>query len=63
MIFYSHTESTEAEFCTDTISPRTGKLYDYTYYMDLSKRYRDRTMQDNEYFDLQVLHRMFKWYK
>ena len=63
MIFYDRTIEEEANFCDDAASPKTGIEYTYTYYMELSKAFSNRTLKDEQYFDYCVAHRKYKWYK
>jgi hypothetical protein len=63
MIFFDHQTNEQASFCHDTCSSVNGKEYSYTYFMELSKAYRDRTLPDELYFDYCVLVNKFKWWK
>lgn len=37
------------------MSARTGKALTYAYYRDLVTRYGQRALQDDEYFDLELV--------
>lgn len=40
-------------------SPYTSKEFTYTYYCELCKKFRERSLEDSEYFDWEVL--MYKY--
>jgi hypothetical protein len=55
MIFYDYAQSEEARlYQTDKVSSRTGREFTYTYYIELTKKYRDRTLLDADYYDFEV---------
>lgn len=56
MIGYSYNLRQLAEFdCNDTHSQKTGKEFNYTYYCELCKKFRDRILTDDEYYDWEIL--------
>jgi hypothetical protein len=55
MIAFNYQIAQDASFDVgDTVSKHTGKEFTYTYYCELCKRYRDRSLDDNEYYDFEV---------
>ena len=55
MIAFNYAIAQDASFdVSDTVSKITGQEFTYTYYCELCKRYRDRTLADNEYYDFEV---------
>ena len=55
MIAYNYAIAQDASFdVNDTVSKITGLEFTYSYYCELCKRYRDRTLADNEYYDFEV---------
>lgn len=38
----------------DDISQRTGKLFTYTYYIELTKKYRKYELTNDEYYDFEI---------
>jgi len=60
MIAYDSAISQDAQFdVKDTHSKITGKEFTYPYYCELCKKFRDRSLEDNEYYDWEVS--MFKY--
>lgn len=56
MIAYDYNQALEASFYKDIfISYKTNKELTYTYYCELCKKYRDRSMDDLEYLDWEIL--------
>ena len=43
------------------VSARTGKALTYAYYMDLVTRYKQHTLLENEYFDLELVLAKFEY--
>ena len=55
MIAYNYQIAQNASFDVgDTHSKITGLEFTYSYYCELCKRYRDRTLADKEYYDFEV---------
>lgn len=55
MIFYSHALYELASFdWQDLVSRRTGRTFDYTYYMDLIKKSRRYQLTEAEYYDFEI---------
>ena len=55
MIAYNYQIAQDASFdVADTHSKITGLEFTYSYYCELCKRYRDRTLADKEYYDFEV---------
>lgn len=56
MIAYSYGIRLEAEFdINDSHSKKTGLELSYTYYCELCKKYRNRILTDDEYYDWEIL--------
>lgn len=56
MISYSYNIRLEAEFdYNDSHSKKTQKEFNYTYYCELCKKYRDKILTDDEYYDWEIL--------
>jgi hypothetical protein len=55
MIAYNYQIAQDAGFdVADTHSKITGLEFTYTYYCELCKKFRDRSLKDNEYYDFEV---------
>lgn len=55
MIFYSYWICEQAKLDRfDTKSSKTGKEFTYTYYIELVKKFRDRTLDNTEYYDFEI---------
>lgn len=55
MISYDYNLSQEAIFDRDdTVSQKTGKEFSYQYYIELTQKYRNRTLADEEYYDMEI---------
>lgn len=55
MIAYNYQLLQEATFDqNDTVSQKTGKEFTYTYYIELTQKYRNRTLEDSEYYDMEI---------
>ena len=60
MIAYNYQIALDASFDVgDTISKISGQEFTYSYYCELCKKFRNRTLQDIEYYDFEVS--MFKY--
>jgi len=55
MIVYNYGIALEASFdVEDTHSKHTGQEFTYTYYCELCKKFRDRSLPDTEYYDFEI---------
>lgn len=55
MIVYNYHKALEAQFnFAETHSTYTGIEFTYSYYCELCKKFRNRTMEDIEYYDWEV---------
>lgn len=55
MIVYNYSINQEALFdYNDTVSQKTGNEFTYSYYVTLCKKFRERTLSDDEYYDWEI---------